>query len=235
MKRDVTTTANPVSDLDEQGFAIVPEIIPPEAIAAAAHALEALPLKSAGTRNLLALPWCRAMAKQLADHARIAAALPSMPVAIQCTLFDKTQETNWLVALHQDLTIPVRERCEHPALGVWSLKEGHHFVQAPTDLLAQLLAVRVHIDDCDADNGPLRVVPGSHRHGRLSDIDAWRQRETAGEIACTARRGDALLFRPLLLHASSKALAPGHRRVLHFLFGPRLPGYGLQWQLFTTR
>jgi hypothetical protein len=30
--------------------------------------------------------------------------------------------------------------------------------------------------------------------------------------------------------ASSKATFPGRRRVLHFLFGPPSPGYGLRWR-----
>jgi hypothetical protein len=42
--------------------------------------------------------------------------------------------------------------------------------------------------------------------------------------------GGVLLLRPLLLHASSKARSPCHRRVLHFLFGPEVVGYGLRWQ-----
>lgn len=34
-------------------------------------------------------------------------------------------------------------------------------------------------------------------------------------IACEARAGDALVTKPLLLHASSKSTAPTRRRVLH--------------------
>jgi ectoine hydroxylase-related dioxygenase (phytanoyl-CoA dioxygenase family) len=103
------------------------------------------------------------------------------------------------------------------------------FVQPPVSVLADLLAVRVHLDDCRANNGPLRVIPGSHRHGRLTSADARTHRSAAGEIACTARRGTALLMRPLLLHASSKATMDVPRRVLHFVFGPPVLPHGLQW------
>lgn len=89
--------------------------------------------------------------------------------------------------------------------------------------------MRVHLDDCGADDGVLNVVPGSHRFGRLSPQAAAELRERHGVRPCLARRGDALLLRPLLLHASSKARADSRRRVLHFVFGPgELPG-GLRW------
>jgi ectoine hydroxylase-related dioxygenase (phytanoyl-CoA dioxygenase family) len=144
-------------------------------------------------------------------------------------LFDKTLETNWLVALHQDLSIPVKERVDSPQCLAWSVKEGVTFVQPPSPLLAALIAVRVHLDDCRLDNGPLRVIPGSHRYGRLSSEEAQSHRRANGEVACMASRGAALLMRPLLLHASSKAVADMPRRVLHFLFGPQVLPYGLQW------
>jgi ectoine hydroxylase-related dioxygenase (phytanoyl-CoA dioxygenase family) len=109
------------------------------------------------------------------------------------------------------------------------VKEGRNYVQAPDSLLAKLLAARLHLDDCGANNGPLRVVPGSHRFGRLTEPRARDLLEAAAEIECVLSAGDVLLMRPLLLHASSKCAVPGHRRVRHFLCGPESPGYGLQW------
>ena len=43
------------------------------------------------------------------------------------------------------------------------------------------------------------------------------------------KAGDALLMRPLLLHASTRINGGGNRRVLHFLFGPPNLPFGLQW------
>ena len=86
-----------------------------------------------------------------------------------------------------------------------------------------LMAVRLHLDDCGPWNGPLKVVPGSH--GSIST-----RPETRDTRLCVVSRGDALVMKPLLLHASSKAAVPNRRRVLHFLFGPsRLP-LGLSWR-----
>ncbi|WP_252255367.1 phytanoyl-CoA dioxygenase family protein [Lysobacter capsici] len=186
----------------------------------------------AGTRELLQQPWCRDLAARLRSHLQAARLLDEDAVAVQCTLFRKSEGRNWNVALHQDLSIPVAQRVAHPALSGWSLKQDRHFVQPPTTLLERTLAVRLHVDACGAGDGPLRVVPGSHRHGRLDPETARRLRTANGEVECTAQPGDLLIMRPLLLHASSKAVQPrGRRRVLHFLFGPRDPGFALRWSL----
>ena len=215
--------------LDDRGFAIARAVISPEKVAQASAELQALPV-CAGTRNLLDHSWVQALAHQVRRNAGIEHTFAATPIAVQCTLFDKTEDQNWLVALHQDLSIPVRARVDHPSLGAWSNKEGQHYVQAPVSLLETLLAVRVHVDDCGPENGPLRVVPGSHRHGRLAAGTARKLREVLGEVTCLVGAGSALIMRPLLLHASSKAAIPCHRRVLHFLFGPSSPGYGLEWR-----
>ncbi|MGO1068376.1 phytanoyl-CoA dioxygenase family protein [Lysobacter sp. CA199] len=184
----------------------------------------------AGTRNLLPQPWCRSLAVELRERLLHAQVLHADNAAVQCTLFRKSSATNWKVALHQDLSIPVAQRLEHAQLQAWSNKEGGHFVQPPAALLERLVAVRVHMDPCGPGDGPLRVVPGSHRHGKLDAAHAAALRERHGEVECTAQPGDLLIMRPLLLHASSKATSPsGRRRVLHFLFGPHDPGFGLRW------
>lgn len=215
--------------LESAGCVAIPNILAAREIAVSSAALDRLCIRGAGSRNLLGVPWCRALIARVKARLSDAGTLPRGLVVVQCTLFEKTPRRNWLVAIHQDLAIPVRDCVDHPALGAWSLKEGGHFVQAPTELLEKMLAVRIHLDDCGPENGPLRVVAGSHRYGRLSDTRARRMRAALEEVACLAKRGDALLMRPLLLHASSKAAVPSRRRVLHVLFGPASLPYGLEW------
>jgi hypothetical protein len=219
-----------VAEFDDRGYAIAPRIVAPREVSAVARAIDRLALRDAGTRNLLARPWCRALVQRVRARLSGAGVFPSSFVAVQCTLFDKTAGRNWLVALHQDLSIPVRARVDHPSLGAWSRKEGAHFVQPPSEILERLVAVRVHIDDCGTDNGPLRVVPGSHTMGRLGPGAASELRTELGEAPCLAKSGDALLMRPLLLHASSKAQAPTRRRVVHMLFGPPALPHSLEWK-----
>jgi phytanoyl-CoA dioxygenase PhyH len=184
----------------------------------------------AGSRGLLAHPVCKELATRLKDHAVLGPLVGRDAVAVQCTLFDKSPRKNWLVSLHQDLSIPVRQRIESAHCAGWSKKDGQWFVQPPIDVLEQLVAIRIHLDASTSENGPLRIVPGSHRRGRIGNSNADSRRRLASEVPVLAARGAAIAMRPLLLHASSKAAtdAPS-RRVLHYVFGPRELPYGLEW------
>ncbi len=217
------------SALERHGFALLPCLLDDHECHAMAGHLARAPVARAGSRTLLSQPWCQALAQRLSSHVALAALLPPGLVAVQCTSFEKSAARNWLVPFHQDLGIAVAQRVEHPQLQGWSEKEGAQHVQVPAEVLERLVAVRLHLDACTAADGPLRVIPGSHRHGTLDEhaITAWRQR--AAEVVCAAPRGSALLMRPLLLHASSKASGTSRRRVLHLVFGPRELPFGLRW------
>lgn len=215
--------------LERDGYCIIRSAISASDISDVLKKLRNLNIERAGSRNLLEHSWCAALAQQIRLHPSISIALPPRPVAVQCTYFDKLKNYNWLVPPHQDLSIPVKTKVNDPVLTGWSRKEGRLFVQAPEHLLQQLLAVRLHLDDCTLKNGPLRVLPGSHRYGRLS-LGQTQELRTSQYVDCVLSAGDALVMRPLLLHGSSKAAIADHRRVLHFLYGPQSPGYNLQWQ-----
>jgi ectoine hydroxylase-related dioxygenase (phytanoyl-CoA dioxygenase family) len=138
------------------------------------------------------------------------------------------------VALHRDLSIPVSEPIDSVRCTGWSEKDGSLFVQPPTSVLEELVAIRVHLDDCDERNGALRVVPGSHRLGRLSSAQACLARDVRGDRRVPVAMGGVMVMRPLLLHSSSKVSLDLPRRVLHFVFGPgTLPG-GLRWPPSST-
>jgi Phytanoyl-CoA dioxygenase (PhyH) len=218
-----------LQEFDLQGFTIVESVVSSAQIEATIAHLDSISLDTAGTRNLHKLAWCIELVAGLRSHPTIAELLPCNNVAVQCTLFDKTVDKNWLVPLHQDLSIPVRERCEDIHLSGWSHKEGILYVQPPIEVLEGLVAIRIHIDDCNRDNGALRVVPGSHDRGRISPADIATLKIASGEQLCAVKQGGALVMRPLLLHASSKATSPNRRRVLHFLFGSASLPLGLQW------
>jgi ectoine hydroxylase-related dioxygenase (phytanoyl-CoA dioxygenase family) len=92
-----------------------------------------------------------------------------------------------------------------------------------------MVTVRLHLDDCDESNGALRVIPGSHRLGRLSAARIAEVRSQEMAVVCSVQAGDALLMRPLLLHASSQAIAPTHRRVIHLEYASCSLPEGLVW------
>jgi ectoine hydroxylase-related dioxygenase (phytanoyl-CoA dioxygenase family) len=155
------------------------------------------------------------MLTEWAHSAGVIACLPRSMQPVRAILFDKTPDANWKVAWHQDLTIAVQAKHEVPGYGPWSVKNGTVHVQPPIPLLEEMITLRLHLDDTPSDNGALKIVPGSHRHGRLDAPDIAEMRKTTAEHICEARAGDVLLMKPLILHASSASQWPGHRRVVH--------------------
>lgn len=101
-------------------------------------------------------------------------------------------------------------------------------MQPPAEIMNDMLAIRLHLDECGLDNGPLRVISGSHREGRLS-AGQIGSCEKENSVTCTVPKGGALVMRPLLLHASSACAAPKTRRVIHIEFAAAELPHGLDW------
>ncbi len=220
---------------EQSGFAVVMDVLTAtelDALLLAHAALEASQSsgRHAGIRNLLReSPVVAAIASSPAVIGLATPLLGEGTFPVRALFLDKTPGANWKVPWHQDLAIAVRERVDLDGFTGWSVKDGVPHVHPPAAILACMVTVRLHLDDCHAENGPLRVLPGSHRHGRLDQKAITRCRSGAAEVVCTISRGGALVMRPLLLHASSAAIHPAHRRVLHLEYaaGP-LPG-ALRW------
>jgi hypothetical protein len=180
-------------------------------------------------RNLLDVsPKVRELAHSEAARALVEPVLGERFFPVRGILFDKIPDANWKVPWHQDVTIAVQERVEAEGFGPWSMKADVLHVQPPAEVLEHMISVRLHLDNCGEENGALRVISGSHVHGRISEHDIPAMREMA-EVVCAVGVGGALLMRPLLLHASSPSRVPGHRRVVHLDFASvQLPN-GMRW------
>ena len=227
-----------LADLDARGFALLPDVVDEGRVRALLAALDEAE-DAAGVRrresvyairNLLeAVPAVAELARDPAIRGLVEPVLGPGAFAVRGILFDKTPDANWKVTWHQDLTIAVRERREVAGFGPWSEKAGVVHVQPPAEVLERMVTVRLHLDPCGPENGPVQLIPGSHSAGRLSagEVQRWRA-EVAPVSACTGA-GGVLLMRPLALHASSPATVPAHRRVIHLEFAAgELPG-GLEW------
>jgi ectoine hydroxylase-related dioxygenase (phytanoyl-CoA dioxygenase family) len=179
-------------------------------------------------RNLLSDPSVLTLALSRPVREIMEAILGPECFAVRGIFFNKTRSSNWKVVWHQDLTIAVRERVEVSGFGPWTMKAGILHVQPPPEVMSGLLAIRLHLDESGTYNGPLRVIAGSHRKGRLStgQIASWNK-ETA--VTCTIPKGGALVMRPLLLHASSSCVVPKSRRVIHLEFAAAELPHGLGW------
>lgn len=150
---------------------------------------------------------------------------------VRIIAFDKTPEANWFVPWHQDRAIAVRTKASVSGYGNWTFKDGHHHVEPPVELLEGMVTLRIHFDDCTEESGPVEVIKGSHKLGRLD-----RERisslvaEDAGHV-CLARCKDILAMRPLTVHRSTRANRPGHRRVLHLEYCTKSLPPVLEWAL----
>lgn len=228
-----------IEHLDKHGFVVLHEFLGDEIVSRVLAALaNASPGnsesqragKAFGIRNLLnVVPFTRDLANSSACRSIIEPILGRDAQVVRGIYFDKHKDANWKVTWHQDVTIAVREHFEVDGYGPWSIKAGIHHVQPPTSVLENMLTLRIHLDPADETNGALRVLPGTHKRGRLdaSQIDHLKQQHKS--VTCTVRKGGALLMRPLILHSSLPAVKPVHRRVLHFEYSSTDLSGRLRW------
>lgn len=203
--------------IKEQGYAAVPgvlsarELIP---VLVSLADLKPLPHR-AGIRHVLSHPTVTVVAHgpRLMEIAR--AVLGDSALPFRATLFDKTPDANWLVSWHQDTALPLREMTDTPGWGPWSEKEGVIYAHAPSSALEQVLALRLHLDDCTAENGPLRFLPGTHELGILSEAEIERHATFQDPVEVLMAKGGVIAMRPLVVHASSKSRSQTPRRILH--------------------
>jgi ectoine hydroxylase-related dioxygenase (phytanoyl-CoA dioxygenase family) len=213
-----------MSAIGKLGFEIVSQVFGAEVLLSITKALSEVPLRHgrAGIRNAFTIEAVRSLAsdERLMVLARNMLSADAIP--LRATLFDKSPRSNWLVVWHQDTALPLRDRRETSGWGPWSVKEGVICAHAPASALEQILAIRVHLDDSTEENGPLKVLPGTHSMGVLTDDAIHDLVSTRSAVECHVPAGGILLMRPLLVHASSKAKTSARsRRVLHIEYASR--------------
>ena len=148
---------------------------------------------------------------------------------VRAILFDKTADANWSLGWHQDRVIAVSERVDVEGFGPWTRKQGVLHVAPPFPVLSRMVTLRLHLDDVPATNAPLLVAPGSHRLGRVAEVDVPAVVGRCGNVACLALAGDVWLYSTPILHASEAALAPSSRRVLQVDYAAEKLPIGLEW------
>lgn len=149
---------------------------------------------------------------------------------VRAVLFDKTSDTNWSVPWHQDRTIAVKERCHVEGYGNWSLKAGVQHVEPPFELFERMKTMKVLLDPCFGDSGPILLAAGSHRMGKIGAKDAQKIAEQLPTITCTGGAGDVWVLASNILHASRTSSSNSSRRLLHIDFCAEGLPAPLQWQ-----
>jgi ectoine hydroxylase-related dioxygenase (phytanoyl-CoA dioxygenase family) len=203
--------------IGDAGFAILPALFSREYLDRLLQEIdESAPRRSrAGIRHALSLSPVAAVARepQMIELARQVLGSEAFP--FRATLFDKSPAANWLVVWHQDTALPLGQRMELPGWGPWSVKGGIDYAHAPSTALSQVLALRVSCDDSTLANGPLRVLPGTHTLGVLSDDTLHDLSTQITPVDCVVPKGGVVAMYPLVVHASSKSQTEMPRRVLH--------------------
>jgi phytanoyl-CoA dioxygenase PhyH len=206
-----------VLNIDRDGFEIATDVLRASRCDEILRNLSASSImrSRAGARHLLSVPFAAHLAndrtlRELADAALCCRAIP-----FRVTLFDKSSDANWSVVWHQDTAIPLRSKFDAAGWGPWSVKAGVLYAHAPATALNGVVALRVHLDESTPANGPLRVLPGTHRLGVLSDDQVAELARVTPAVDCLVTRGGVMAMRPLLIHSSPRVVEGGPRRVLH--------------------
>jgi ectoine hydroxylase-related dioxygenase (phytanoyl-CoA dioxygenase family) len=203
--------------IQTRGFAIISELVRRQHVDGLLEELSKadLPRSRAGVRHAMRLPAVSVMAQDARLLGIAQETLGRKAFPFRATLFDKSPTANWLVVWHQDTALPLQERREAPGWGPWSVKNGVTYAHAPESALSEVLALRLHLDDSTAENGPLRVLTGTHTLGVLTDEALHDLSTRIPAVDCIVSRGGVLAMRPLIVHASSKSQCDAPRRVLH--------------------
>ena len=132
--------------------------------------------------------------------------------------FNKPKKSNWFVNYHQDMSISVKEKLELEGYSKWTLKDGQLGVIPPVDIVSNTITFRIHLDDTNATNGALRVIPKSHKLGIIRVDENFNKSQFETEELCNVEKGGVMLMSPLLLHASDKSTSDYDRRVIQLEF-----------------
>jgi hypothetical protein len=244
MESCISSIRRSLSQIAQDGFAVIGEVFRASEVeqiqAELCRALtrpEAAVIQregaAVGARNLLqAWPGLADVWRRQPLLALLREVLGPQVGLVRALSFYKPPAQTWCLPWHKDLTIAVRDNrrpsCEfrNP-----TVKAGVPHVEAPRALLESMLTARIHLDEITDANGPMTVIPGSHRTGKAVEIDEERAHKVV------SRRGAVLLIRPLVAH-NSLCSRPGnrdHRRILHLEFAAcrDLPD-GYEWHDFVS-
>ncbi len=210
----------------EAGFAIVPRVFDQNAVEELRAAIAAIPSGEEvrrkrsvyGVRNLLEIsPAVRQLAASPLVHQFVTPILGEGAFAARAVFFDKVPDANWTLGWHQDSVISVAEKKtppvfwpggKKPAFGRCSRRRRFWPAWSRCGCIWTTAARTMGRCGCFL----ARIVPAG-----------WMRKSKSGNAgsrkwSCTVDEGGLVLMCPLTLHASSKAISPSHRRVIHIEF-----------------
>ncbi len=199
MNMSQSATAPWRASLATDGYALLPELVAPALLVRLRTAFDRIwAAQPAGTskvsqHQLLAEPEFRA----LAEHPPL--------LAVHRALFGAQCQLLAFDLLRQGPRSDTPERSWHRDF----VFPGDHLLAANTIL---------YLDEITAESGPTWVVPGTHR-GLACPERSQGHLPQPGEVAITARAGDAALINSAIWHCGSRNRGPGLRRAIYLYYG----------------
>jgi len=219
-------------EYEKKGYFIVKNAINEDKIESLINALTVFEkeINHYGIRDLMnKLPDIRELALSVSILSIAKKILGDGARPIRAVFFDKLPGANWNVAWHQDTSIVVKAKINIPGFSFWREKQGAMHVEPPEKYLSNIVTLRIHLDPANTETGVLRVIPETHKEGRVSSKNILDIVEKSEVKECTAQPGDVLLMNPLLFHSSRKASKPVHRRIIHLEYSAMSLPKPLEW------
>jgi ectoine hydroxylase-related dioxygenase (phytanoyl-CoA dioxygenase family) len=224
------------TELKHKGFILIPSVFSTEEIGALSTLITAGEASLSSPNRSAELFAIRSFMQTIPGAGKIIWSTKLLEIAktffgadyfvVKSIYFDKPSLSNWFVSWHQDLIISVDKRSDNPGFIHWTEKQGQVGVQPPVAVLQSMYTIRIHLDDCDASNGALRVIPGSHNQGVVRPETLP---QPVAENVSEVKAGGVMIMRPLLMHSSRRSTSEKQRRVIHMeLTNMDLPD-GMQW------
>lgn len=219
-----------MTELDGFGFVVADVQLTEDQRDYIATSLPSVADQRGASRGLLSHP----TVLRLIQHRQISQLLRSLTgrdlVSVAARLLDSGRAAEPSAPWHQDRLVAVRERLDVEGYGPWTTRIGISHVEPPLSVLHQMVVVQIHLDDAAEGTPALRILPGSHRAGKLT-AEAIRLRvEAQAAVTPLIPRGALVVMRPLLLHATATASCHSrHYRVLEMKFAPPEAITPLQW------
>lgn len=154
-------------------------------------------------------------------------------VPVRVVFFNKNFHQNWLTPWHQDRVVPVRRRETVSGFNNWSTKEGVPHVEPPFSFIENMVTLKVLLDDCPSDAGPIRIGLGTHRLGKVPAVEVASTAGDAKAQDCIGAAGDVWAFSTSILHASARSARTEPRRILHVDFACEQLPAPLKWISYT--
>lgn len=210
-----------VNQYNETGFVILDSCISPKEMQEIIAALdEGGVFDYTNSSNLVhSVPVVNFIANAGVAYHLAKAILGNNARVLNAFVLDKTDSNNWVLDWHRDSYISVKQRIDTTGYTNWRVSNGIQQVEAPEHILQQMLAVRIHLDDCDDTNGAVLAIPGSHSVGY----------DGQNIVGCHVKAGGVMLMSPLLLHQSPPSASGKSRRILHIEYTATGLDNGLEW------